>query len=196
MNMYKALVIPELIEIIFVFLSRKDLYRSCTRVNRQWNALSMLVIQKKRKNEFISIPHICDNIIFHLYVNHLNITEIVNYSKVSEIWRNILNRLYAKDISLSMLYDHKNFLNSSCYSRRQLLYNKRRLIRYFTRCRTQYYLKHDHELNRYYQDILSLYDIRGEFLRLARVCRSYLSNSDDEFHRLAKVFRSISYPGL
>ena len=27
MNMYKALVISELIEIIFVFLSRKDLYR-------------------------------------------------------------------------------------------------------------------------------------------------------------------------
>ena len=140
MNMYKALVISELIEIIFVFLSRKDLYRSCTRVNRQWNALSMLVIQKKRKNKFISIPHIRDNIIFHLYVNHLNITEIVNYCKVSEIWSNILNRLYAKTISLSMLYHHKCFLISSCYSRRGLLHNKKRLIYHFTSRRTQYYL--------------------------------------------------------
>ena len=69
MNMYKALVIPELIEIIFAFLSRKDLYRSYTRVNRQWNTLSMLVIQKKRKNEFISIPHIRDNIIFNFLFN-------------------------------------------------------------------------------------------------------------------------------
>ena len=149
--MYKALVIPELIEIIFAFFSRKDLYRSCTRVNWQWNTLFMLVIQKKRKNEFISIPHIHDNIIFHLYDNYHNITEIVNYCKVSEIWSNILNRLYAKTISLSILYDHKGFLNSSCYGRRQLLHNKKRLICYFTSRHIQYYLKHDHELNGYYQ---------------------------------------------
>ena len=155
----------------------------------------MLVIQKKRKNEFISIPHIRNNIIFHLYDNHLNITKIVNYCKVSEIWRNILNCLYAKTISLSMLYDHKGFLNSSRYSRRQLLHNKKRLICYFTRRRTQYYLKHDHELNGYYQDILSQYEIRGEFLRLARVCWSYnyIPNTADEFRRLARVFRSIRH---
>jgi len=192
MNMYKALVISELIEIIFVFLSRKDLYRSCTRVNRQWNALSMLVIQKKRKNEFISIPHIRDNIIFHLYDNHHNITEIVNYSKVSEIWRNILNRLYAKTISLSMLYNHQCFLNSSHYSRRRLLCNKRRLICHFTSSYTQYYLKHDYELNRYYQDILSLYDVRAEFLRLSRICRAY-EYTEDEFRRQSRVIRSIEY---
>ena len=188
-----VLEVPELLEIIFTFLSRKDLYRSCAKVNRQWNAISQLIIRKKRKAEFISISGIRNNIIFHLYDNHHNITEIVNYSKVSEIWRNILNRLYAKTISLSMLYNHQCFLNSSRYGRRQLLHNKRRLICYFTRRHTQYYLKSDYELNRYYQDILSQYDIRGEFLRLARVCRSYLSNTDDEFHRLAKVFCSISY---
>src|SRR6266542_3284837 len=192
--MYNALALPELLEIIFVFFSRKDLYRSCTRVNCQWNAISMCIIQKKRKAEFIKIPDIRDNIIFHLYDSHLNITEIVNYCKVSEIWRNILNRLYAKTISLSMLYNHKGFLNSSRYGRRQLLHNKKRLICYFTRRRTQYYLKHDHELNGYYQDILSQYEIRDEFLRLARVFCSYdyLSNIEDEFRRLAKSFRVIN----
>ena len=192
--MYHTLEIPELLEAIFAFLSRKDIYRSCTRVNHQWNAISMRIIQKKRKAEFIKIPGIRDNIIFHLYDSHLNITEIVNYCKVSEIWRNILNRLYAKTISLSMLYNHKGFLNSSRYGRRQLLHNKKRLICYFTRRRTQYYLKHDHELNGYYQDILSQYEIRDEFLRLARVFCSYdyLSNIEDEFRRLAKSFRVIN----
>ena len=114
---------------------------------------------------------------------------------MSEIWRNILNCLYAKTISLSMLYDHNGFLNSSRYGRRQLLHNKKRLICYFTRRRTQYYLKHDHELNGYYQDILSQYEIRGEFLRLARVCQSYnyIPNTADEFRRLARVFRSIRH---
>ena len=92
---------------------------------------------------------------------------------------------------LFLCYDHKGFLNSSRYGRRQLLHNKKRLICYFTRRLKQYYLKHDHELNGYYQDILSQYDIRGEFLRLARVYQSYLSNTDDEFHRLAKAFHSI-----
>src|SRR6266498_5653930 len=192
--MYHTLEIPELLEAIFAFLSRKDLYRSCTRVDRQWNAVSLHIIREKRKAEFIKIPGIRDNIIFHLYDSHLNITEIVNYCKVSEIWRNILNRLYAKTISLSMLYNHKDFLNSSRYGRRQLLHNKKRLICYFTRRRTQYYLKHDHELNGYYQDILSQYEIRDEFLRLARVFCSYdyLSNIEDEFRRLAKSFRVIN----
>src|SRR6266542_320682 len=190
--MYHTLEIPELLEAIFAFLSRKDLYRSCTRVDRQWNAVSMRVIQKKRKSEFIKIPAIRDNIISCLYgTSHLNITEIVNYCKVSKIWRIILNRLYAKTISLSMLYNHKGFLNSSRYGRRQLLHNKKRLICYFTRRRTQYYLKHDHELNGYYQDILSQYDIRDEFLRLAKVCQLY-DYTEDEFCRLAKSFHAIS----
>ena len=48
-------------------------------------------------------------------------------------------------------------------------------------------LKHDREFNRYYQDILSQYDIRGEFLRLAKVCQLY-DYTEDEFHRLARVF--------
>ena len=64
---YYALAIPELLEIIFAFLSRKDLYRSCTRVNRHWNSVSMRVIRKKRKNEFISIPRIRDNTLLHVY---------------------------------------------------------------------------------------------------------------------------------
>ena len=82
-----VLEVLELLEIIFTFLSRKDLYRSCDRVNHQWNAISKLIIhiRKKRKAEFISIPGIRDNIILHLYDNHYNITEIVNYCKVSEI---------------------------------------------------------------------------------------------------------------
>ena len=62
-----VLEVPELLEIIFTFLSRKDLYRSCARVNRQWNAVSKHIIWKKRKAEFIKIPGIRDNIIFHLY---------------------------------------------------------------------------------------------------------------------------------
>ncbi|CAB4410879.1 unnamed protein product [Rhizophagus irregularis] len=194
--MYHTLELPELLEAIFAFLSRKDLYRSCTRVNHQWNTVSMRSIQEKRKAEFIKIPGIRDNIISCLYgTNHLNITEIVNYCKVSEIWRNILNRLYAKSISLSMLYNHKGFLNSSRYGRRQLLHNKKRLICYFTSRRIQYYLKHDHELNRRYQDICSLYELRDEFLRLARVFRSYdyIPNTVDEFRRLSKVYRTIRY---
>ena len=191
MNMYLALELPELLEAIFTFLNRKDLYRSCARVNRQWNAVSRRIIQEKRKAELIEIPGIRDNILFHLYEKHTNITEIVNYCKVNEIWSNILNRLSAKSISLSILYNHKTFLNSSRYGRSQLLRNKKRLICYFTRRSTQYYLKDDHELNEYYQDILSQYDVRDEFLRLARICRSYVY-TEDEFRRLAKVYRTIS----
>ena len=123
--MYNTLAIPELLEAIFAFLNRKDLYRSCARVDRQWNAVSKLIIQKKRKAEFISIPGIRDNIIFHLYDNHVSLANFVNYCKVSDIWSNILNRLSARTISLSMLYHHKAFLNAFHYSRRQLLHNKR-----------------------------------------------------------------------
>ena len=101
MNMYKALVISELIEIIFVFLSRKDLYRSCTRVNRQWNALSMLVIQKKRKNEFINIPNIHDNILFHLFNSCGNFNKLKEYYGVCKLW----------DKSFEYLYDKKYYLN-------------------------------------------------------------------------------------
>ena len=124
-NMNYILEIPELLETIFAFLSRKDLYRSCARVNHQWNAVSKLIIRKKRKAEFISIPSIRDNIIFHLYDDHLSLTEIVNYCKVSDIWSNILNRLSARTISLSMLYHHKAFLNAFRYSKRRFLYNKK-----------------------------------------------------------------------
>ena len=113
-----AIAIPELLEAILAFLSRKDLYRSCTRVNHQWNAVSMCVIQKKRKAELIEIPGIHDNILFHLFRNHHDIPEIVNYCKVGKIWRNILNGFYEKSIALSMLYHHKAFLHSYRYARR------------------------------------------------------------------------------
>jgi hypothetical protein len=132
-KMHYILEIPELLEIIFALLPRTSLYRSCARVNHQWNAISKHVIRKKRKAEFISIPGIRDNIIFHLYNNDLNLAEIVNYCKVCEIWNIMINRLSTKTISLSILNDHKDFLNSSRYDRRQLLHNKDRLICYFTR---------------------------------------------------------------
>src|SRR6185295_11757627 len=78
-NMYDALIIPELLEIIFAFLSRKDLYRSCARVNSQWNAISRRVIQKKRKSEFINIPNIHDNILFHLFNSCGNFIKLKEY---------------------------------------------------------------------------------------------------------------------
>ena len=62
-----ALALPELLEAILTLLPRATLYRSCTRVSHQWNAMSMHVIRKKRKSEFINIPGIRDNIILHLY---------------------------------------------------------------------------------------------------------------------------------
>ena len=77
--MHYILEIPEILEIIFDLLPRTSLYRSCARVNQQWNAISKLIIQKKRKAEFISILSIRNNIIFHLYDNHHNLAEIVNY---------------------------------------------------------------------------------------------------------------------
>ena len=194
--MYRTLALPELLEAIFAFLSRKDLYRSCARVNHQWNAVSKLIIQKKRKAEFISIPSIRDNIISYLYDDDLSLTEIVNYCKVSDTWSDIFNRLSTRTISLSILYDHKDFLNSSRYSRSQLLHNKKQFLVYFTRRKMQYYLKQDYELNRYYQDVCSLYELRNEFLRLARVFQSYDYDYtvDDEFHRLVKSFQSIRFP--
>src|SRR4051794_37209949 len=88
--MYYILEIPKLLESIFAFLSRKDLYRSCARVNHQWNAVSKLIIRKKRKAEFISIPSIRDNFIFHLYDICIYYREIaykyINYLRVCKIW--------------------------------------------------------------------------------------------------------------
>ena len=83
--MYNALAIPELLEAIFAFLSRKDLYRSCARVNHQWNAVSRHIIQKKRKNEFITIPRIRDNIILHLHNTYRNLDELFLYCNVSKL---------------------------------------------------------------------------------------------------------------
>jgi len=193
--MYHTLEISELLEAIFVFLNRKDLYRSCTRVNHQWNVVSMRVIQEKRKNEFINIPGIRDNIIFHLYEGQRNLAEFINYCDVSMKWSNILNYLRAKERIITSLDHYDCFINYAYRNRRrQLLRNKKRLIFFMDNC-SNHCLKHDHEISRYYQDILSQYDIRAEFLRLSRVCRSYdfMTNTKNEFHRLTKTFRAIGY---
>src|SRR3954454_15916198 len=102
MNMHHTLAIPELLEVIFAFLSRKDLYRSCTRVNHQWNAMSLYIIRKKRKAEFIKIPGIHDNIIFHLYDNCIDYIETayeyINYFKVYKLWSIILSNFLKEDL--------------------------------------------------------------------------------------------------
>ena len=192
--MYHILEIPELLEAIFVFLSRKDLYRSCARVNHQWNAVSKHIIQKKRKAEFINIPSICDNILLHVYNDFCNNDEFNKYLDVSKLWGYKLNYLYIKDFHLNTLHDHDRFLNSARNIKRKLLLrSKKWLIRHMN-VNTLQCLKHDREFNRYYQDILSQYDIRGEFLRLSRVCQSYdyLTNTQDEFRRMSRAFRSIN----
>jgi hypothetical protein len=191
--MHHTLEIPELLEAIFAFLSRKDLYRSCTRVNHQWNAVSRRIIQEKRKAEFIKIPGIRDNILFHIYGNQRNLAEFINYCDVSETWSNILNHLRKKDRIFTSLNYYNCFLNYAYRNRRkQLFRNKRRLI-FFMDNRVDHCLKHDREISRYYQDILSQYDVGAEFLRLSRVCRSYdfLTSTENEFRRLAKTFLAI-----
>ena len=149
------LALPEILEAIFAFLSRKDLYRSCTGVNHQWNTVSKHVIRKKRKAEFISIPGIRDNIIFHLFESLCNIAEFTDYCYVSETWSNALNYLRAKERIITSLEHHDCFINSYPYNRRRIHNNKKRLIHCFARHCAQYYLKDDHELNGYYQNILS-----------------------------------------
>ena len=100
--MYYILEIPELLEAIFAFLSRKDLYRSCAKVNHQWNAVSKLIIRKKRKAEFISIPGIRDNILFHLYDNCIDYRETayeyINYFRVCKIWSIIISNFLEEDL--------------------------------------------------------------------------------------------------
>ena len=194
--MYNALALPELLEIIFTFLSRKELYRSCTRVARQWNAVSLHIIREKRKAEFIKIPGIRDNIIFHLYESRRNLAEFLKYCYVNKTWSNILNHLRARECIITSLDHYDCFINYAYRSRRrQLLRNKKRLIFFIDNC-VPHCLKHDREISRYYQDILSQYDARAEFLRLSRVCRSYdfMTNTENEFHRMSRTFRSIRLP--
>ena len=99
--MHQILEISELVEAIFFFLSRKDLYKSCTRVNRQWKAMSLFIIQKKRKAEFIKIPGIRDNILFHLYNNCIDnddVSEYTNYFCVCKMWSIILSNFLEEDL--------------------------------------------------------------------------------------------------
>ena len=155
--------------------------------------MSRRIIQEKRKAEFIKIPSIRDNILFHLYRSRCNLAEFINYCYVSKIWSNILNNLRARECIFISLYYYDCFLDYDCIIRRKLFsHNKKRLI-FFMDNRVDRCLKHDREISRYYQDILSQYDVRVEFLRLSRVCRSYdfMSNTENEFRRLAKVYRTI-----
>jgi hypothetical protein len=176
MNAHLTLAIPELLEIIFAFLSRKDLYRSCTGVNRQWNSVSMRVIQKKRKIEFISIPHIRDNIIFHLYVNHQNLDEFKKYCYVDNLWCNILLHLRIKDSHFNDLSDYDASVSSAQKIGRKRLLREKRQLNHYMNNHVHNCLKHDPELNRYYQDILSKYNIRCEFLRLSKIFRLLICN--------------------
>src|SRR5256885_16656909 len=119
--MYHTLEIPELLEAIFAFLSRKDLYRSCTRVDRQWNAVSKHIIRKKRKAEFINIPSIRDNILLHVYNDFHNNDEFNKYLDVCKLWGYKLSYLYVKYFLLNTLRDHDQFLNSARNIKRKLL---------------------------------------------------------------------------
>ena len=68
--MSNPLLLFEILELIFSFLSRKDLYKSCTRVDHQWNAVSLYVIRKKRKQDLFGIPGILDNIFSNLDIDY------------------------------------------------------------------------------------------------------------------------------
>lgn len=94
--MYHTLEISELLEIFFTFLSRKDIYRSCTRVNSLWNVVSMRIIQKKRKIEFIKIPGIRDNILLHVYNDSRNNDKFNKYLDICKLWEYKLSYLYVK----------------------------------------------------------------------------------------------------
>ena len=152
MNAHHTLALPELLEVIFAFLSRKDLYRSCTRVNSQWNSMSMHIIQEKRKAEFIKIPSIRENIFFHLYRSRCNLVEFINYCYVSKTWSNILNHLRTREYIFISLYHYDCFLDYDRIIRRKLFsHNKKRLM--FFMNSQPHCLKYDCKISRYYQDI-------------------------------------------
>ena len=193
--MYHTLEIPELLEAIFAFLSRKDLYRSCTRVNSQWNAISRYVIQKKRKSEFINIPSIHNNILFHLFDSCNNFNELKEYYGVCKLWNKSLEYLYDKKYYFNYLASYEWLIKDGHITRERFFrQTKKGLINCIEKYLPQD-LKHDSELNKYYQYILSQYEIRGEFRRLTKAFHSYdyMPNITDEFCRQSKVLRSINY---
>jgi hypothetical protein len=158
MSAHHTLTLPELLEVIFAFLSRKDLYRSCTRVNKQWNSVSMHIIREKRIAEFISIPRIRDNILLHVYNGSRNNVEFDKYLDVSKLWGCKLSYLYVKDFHLNIIRAHDRFLNSARNITRSLLFHKKRQLIYYLN-RVLHSFKCDPELVKHYQDILSQYDI-------------------------------------
>ena len=84
---YHTLAIPEILENIFAFLNRKDLYRSCVRVNRKWNDVSTFVIRKKRTEDFIKIPEICNRVLNYLYDICENNYEFAYYCSANILWK-------------------------------------------------------------------------------------------------------------
>ena len=190
-----VLEVPELLEIIFTFLSRKDLYRSCARVNSQWNAISRCVIQKKRKSEFINIPNIHDNILFHLFNSCVNFIKLKEYYGVYKLWEKSLEYLYDKKYYLNYLASYERLIKDGHITRERFFrQTKKGLIN----CIEKYIpqdLKHDSEFNKYYLYILSQYEIRGEFRRLTKAFHSYdyMPNSIEEFRRQSRVIRSIRF---
>src|ERR1700722_9486084 len=199
--MHCTLTIPEILENIFTFLSRKKLYKSCTRVNQQWNAVSTFIIQKKRKNELINITNIRDNIFFHLYFNDAYSIEFVNYCVVNKIWEKKFKEIDGKYTYFIFLrrYDHEfntgnNLLAAhSSINRRTLKQTRTRLKDTMYDSNSPKYIKCDSYLKRYYNYIRSNFNIRIEFLRLAKSFHIYDTphNTQDEFLRLTRVYRSI-----
>jgi hypothetical protein len=193
--MHCILTIPEIVENIFAFLSRKKLYNGCTRVNRQWNAVATFIIQKKRKNELINITNIRDNIFHHLYFNDAYNIDFVNYCVVNKIWETKFKELDEKYNYFTSLERSNNFFlingNSYIIKRRWLIYERSSLVQ--MQRNSPKFIKYDQYLKRCYQYIISQYDIRIEFLRLAKSFCIYdtLYSTQKEFHRITRVFRSI-----
>src|SRR3984957_1926704 len=118
--MHCTLTILEILENIFVFLSRKKLYKGCTRVNRQWKAVSTYIIQNKRKNELINIPNIRDNIFSYLYSSLLSVGSengflyniiLKNYCDVNKLWKKKFIQLCRRESHLSLLEQNNQILN-------------------------------------------------------------------------------------
>ena len=174
-----ALALPELLEAIFTFLGRKDLYRSCARVDRQWNAVSMLVIRKKRMKDFIKIPGIRDRVLINL--SHLcdDDDEFRYYCDANILWK--IN--FEHHCKTFKYYDIIKRYDAQCYfrgstalvvgrqsMRKYLHYNMLDLKREMRPCPKA--LMNGHFISDYYHETLNEYKFQIEFCRLARVSRS------------------------
>jgi hypothetical protein len=201
--MPNTLEIPEILEAIFAFLGRKDLYRSCTRVDRQWNAVSMRVIQKKRKAEFIKIPGIRDRVLNNLWHMCADVDEFRYYCGANILWKIDFEHQCKtfKYYDIIKRYDTLCCLRGSTWNwvvgrrsmRKYLHRNMLALKREMRSCPKA--LMNDSFISDYYHETLDEYKFQIEFHRLARSCRSYnyKPNTEDEFRKLVRVFRSIRH---